>query len=86
MKPLTVTLGEQIQIFRRRANLTQRQLAKQLHICQTIVSQVETGQRELAHSEILVYAKALGVHPLILLNTVPNNGCRSGKVRNKHRG
>lgn len=86
MKPLAVTLGEQIQIFRRRANLTQKQLAKQLSICQTVISQVETGQRELAHSEILVYAKALNVHPLILLNTMPNNGCRAGKVRNKHRG
>lgn len=86
MPPPTMTLGEQIQIFRRRENLTQKALAKQLNICQTVISQVETGQRELSHSEILMYAKTLSVHPLTLLNTVPNNGCRSGKIRNKHRG
>ena len=86
MKPLTMTLGEQVQVFRRRANLTQKDLAEKLCICQPVISQVETGQRELAHSEIHAYAAALNVHPLILLNTVPNNGCRAGKVRNKHRG
>lgn len=85
MKPITVTLGEQIQIFRRRANLTQKEFAEQLNICQTILSRVETGQRVLDHSEILAYAAALNIHPLILLNTVPNNGCRTWKVRNKHR-
>lgn len=86
MKLLAFTLGEQIQIVRQESNLTQKQLATKLNICQTVISQVETGQRELAHSEILLYAKALNVHPLILLNTIPNNGCRTGKVRNKHRG
>jgi transcriptional regulator with XRE-family HTH domain len=86
MEPITATLGEQIQLFRRRANLTQKELAEQLQISQTIISQVETGQRELDHSEIHIYATALNIHPLILLNTIPNNGCRAGKVRNKHRG
>ncbi|TAG98718.1 MAG: XRE family transcriptional regulator [Oscillatoriales cyanobacterium] len=83
MTAVTITLGEQIQIVRRRRNLTQKQLAKQLHICQTVVSQVETGQRELDHSEIIAFAEALNIQPLILLNTIPNNGCRSRKVCNK---
>jgi transcriptional regulator with XRE-family HTH domain len=83
MQAVTITLGEKIQILRRRQDLTQKQFAKQLNICQTVVSQIETGQRELDHSEILAFAKALNIEPIILLNTVPNNGCRSGKVRNK---
>jgi len=86
MKPITVTLGEQIKIFRRRANLTQKEFAEQLDICHTTLSRVETGQRVLDHSEILAYAATLSIDPLILLNTVPNNGCRTWKVRNKHRG
>lgn len=80
MTVATITLGEQIQILRRRQNLTQKQLAKQLHICQTVISQIETGQRELGHSEIIAFAKALNIQPVVLLNTVPNHGCRAGKV------
>lgn len=81
---MQATLGEKIQILRRRQNLTQKQFAKQLNICQPVISQIETGQRELEHSEILSFAKALNVEPIILLNTVPNNGCRARKVRNQN--
>ncbi|WP_442933038.1 helix-turn-helix domain-containing protein [Microcoleus sp. herbarium7] len=83
MKTLTITLGEQIQILRKRAELTQKQLAKHLSMCDVVISQIESGQREVSHSEILAFAQALNIQPIILLNTVPNNGCRSGKVRNK---
>lgn len=86
MKIVTITFGEQIQIFRKRAELTQKQLAEQLNMCDVVLSQIETGQREVSHAELLAFANALNIQPIILLNTIPNNGCRAGKVRNKHRG
>jgi transcriptional regulator with XRE-family HTH domain len=83
MNTLNITLGEKILLLRRRQNLTQGQLAKKLLICQTVISQVETGHQELDHSEIISFAKALNVQPSVLLNSIPNQGCRPRKVRNE---
>jgi transcriptional regulator with XRE-family HTH domain len=48
---------------RRRANLTQQELAKRLGKPQSFVSDYERGQRRIDLMEFLIIARALGADP-----------------------
>lgn len=83
-----ITLGEKIQLIRRRKGINQRELAKILCTSHTTISKVENGYRELNHSEILSWASALGIKPEALLMTTPNSGYTRStrKVANQDAG
>lgn len=53
---------------RREAGLTQRQLAGRLKRPQSLVAQVEVGQRRLDVPELFDFAEALGVDVRVLID------------------
>jgi transcriptional regulator with XRE-family HTH domain len=57
-------VGTALAAARRRANLTQDELASRLQKPQSFVSDFERGQRRIDLVEFVVIARALGVDPL----------------------
>jgi transcriptional regulator with XRE-family HTH domain len=57
---------------RRRANLTQQELAKRLGKPQSFVSDYERGQRRIDLMEFLIIARALGVDPQEIFKGILN--------------
>lgn len=53
---------------RRKAGLTQAQLADRLHCHQSLVARFESGQRRIDVIELIVLARAMGVSSLELLD------------------
>lgn len=54
-------IAEKIQFYRKKAKLTQEELAKKLELTRTSVTAIEKGERNLKASEILNIAKILGI-------------------------
>ena len=59
-------VGACLAAARRRANVTQQELAARLGKPQSFVSEYERGQRRVDVVELLVISRALGVDPLEL--------------------
>lgn len=54
-------VGTNVFTFRSRREITQKDLAHQAHMDQTVLNRVEIGQRSLKFREALCIAKALGL-------------------------
>ena len=64
---VAVTPGEMLRTVRELQELTQTQLATMTGMAQSNLSALETGAREMGRERALVLAKALRVHPAVLL-------------------
>lgn len=64
---VSITPGEMLRTIRELQELTQSELAALTGIAQSNLSALETGARELGRERALVLAKALRVHPAVLL-------------------
>lgn len=56
-----IQLGKRIKKFRKRADLTQEDLAAKIHISTTHIGLVETGKRKVSLRTLQKIASALGV-------------------------
>jgi len=63
-------VGATLVAARRRAKLTQQELAKQLEKSQSFVSDYERGKRRIDVVEFLVVARTLGVDPLDIVREI----------------
>ena len=63
-------VGACLAAARRRANVTQQELATRLDKPQSFVSEYERGQRRVDVVELLVISRALGVDPLDLFGGI----------------
>ncbi|MCW7470555.1 helix-turn-helix domain-containing protein [Leptospira kanakyensis] len=54
-------IAEKIQFYRKKAKLTQDDLAKELSLSRTTITAIEKGERKLKASEILDFARILGI-------------------------
>lgn len=61
--------GINILLSRKRAGLTQSQLANALNVSRSAVSRIETGERRVEFSEMLKIANVLGV-PLSVISPI----------------
>ncbi len=64
---ISVAPGEMLRTVRELQELTQTQLAAMTGMAQSNLSALETGAREMGRERALVLAKALRVHPAVLL-------------------
>ena len=62
-----VTPGEALRMLRELQGLSQNDLADLTGISQSNISALENGSRQLGRERALVIAKALHVHPAVLL-------------------
>jgi transcriptional regulator with XRE-family HTH domain len=69
-------VGACLAAARRRANVTQQELAARLGKPQSFVSEYERGQRRVDVVELLVISRALGVDPLELLAEIARLAAR----------
>jgi transcriptional regulator with XRE-family HTH domain len=63
-------VGATLVAARRRANLTQQELAKRLEKSQSFVSDYERGQRRIDVVEFVVIARTLGADPLEIFREI----------------
>jgi transcriptional regulator with XRE-family HTH domain len=63
----SLTPGEALKMLRELQNLSQSDLAKLTGISQSNISALENNTRQLGRERALVLAKALRVHPAVLL-------------------
>ena len=61
-----MVVGACLAAARRRANVTQQELAARLDKPQSFVSEYERGQRRVDVVELLVISRALGLEPLVV--------------------
>ena len=59
--------GDMLRVLRELQELSQRELAELTGIAQSNISALETGAREMGRERALVLAKALKVHPAVIL-------------------
>jgi len=64
---ISITPGEMLRTIRELQELTQSELAARTGMAQSNLSALETGARELGRERALVLAKALKVHPAVIL-------------------
>ena len=64
---ISIAPGEMLRTVRELQELTQSELAELTGIAQSNLSALETGARELGRERALVLAKALKVHPAVIL-------------------
>ena len=62
-----VSPGEALKMLRELQGLTQNKLAKITGISQSNLSAIESGSKQLGRERAMVLAKALRVHPAVLL-------------------
>lgn len=63
----SVSPGEALKMLRELQGLSQNELAKITNINQSNISAIENGSRQMGRERALVFAKALHVHPAVLL-------------------
>lgn len=56
-----MVFGQRIKYFRRKARLSQQELADMVGIQQTLISRIERDDRKVTVDELPTFAKALGV-------------------------
>lgn len=62
-----VTPGEMLRTLRELQGLSQAELARRTGLSQSNISALETGSRNMGRERALVLARALRVHPAVLL-------------------
>jgi len=72
-------VGACLAAARRRANVTQQELAARFGKPQSFVSEFERGQRRVDVVELLVISRALGVDPLDLFAEIARSARRSDR-------
>jgi transcriptional regulator with XRE-family HTH domain len=68
------TFREAIQAARKRAGLTQKQLADRLGRPQSFLAKYESGERRLDVIEFVAVSRAIGANPVRLLSTMMKRG------------
>lgn len=63
----SISPGEMLKTLRELQGLTQEQLAKTVGIPQSNISALESGTRQMGRERALVLARALHVHPAVIL-------------------
>ena len=66
-KHIKMTPGERLRVLRELQFLTQRELAELTGIAQSNISALETGAKEIGRERAVTLAKALKVHPSVIL-------------------
>jgi transcriptional regulator with XRE-family HTH domain len=61
--PRAIALAKLLKVKRVEAELNQRQLAERLGWDQSVISEIETGQRRVSVVELIAIAEALGFDP-----------------------
>jgi transcriptional regulator with XRE-family HTH domain len=56
-------IGSYLKDMRKRAGITQEELAMRCHVAQSFVSKLELGERSLKFIELFSYSKALEIDP-----------------------
>lgn len=64
---INMTPGEMLRTLRELQDLSQGQLAEMTGISQSNISALETNARQIGRERALVLAKALKVHPAVIL-------------------
>ena len=64
---ITITPGEMLKTLRELQMLTQNQLAEATGISQSNISSMETNAKNIGRDRALILAKALKVHPAVIL-------------------
>jgi len=64
---IKVSPGEMLKTIRELQELTQRELSDLTGIPQSNISAIESGSRQLGRERALVFAKALKIHPAVVL-------------------
>lgn len=64
---ITITPGEMLKTLRELQALTQNQLAEETGISQSNISSMETNAKNIGKDRALILAKALKVHPAVIL-------------------
>ncbi len=64
---ITITPGEMLKTLRELQALTQNQLAEATGISQSNISGMETNAKNIGRDRALILAKALKVHPAVIL-------------------
>lgn len=62
-----LTPGEALKLLREQQGLTQGDLAKITGVSQSNISSLESNTRQMGRERAIVFAKALKVHPAVLL-------------------
>lgn len=57
------TLGKTIRFYRKKAGMTQEQLAEKIYTKKSDISEIENDKRSIAIPKLLDIAEALNVHP-----------------------
>lgn len=63
----TITPGEALKMIRELQGLTQNDLAQLTNMNQSNISALENGSRQMGRDRAMTLAKALHVHPAVLL-------------------
>lgn len=64
---ISMTPGEMLATLRKLQELTQSALAKKTGMTQANISNMESGRQQIGRERALVLAKALKVHPAIIM-------------------
>jgi len=64
---VAITPGEMLKTLRELQELTQNQLAEATGISQSNISSMETNTKNIGRARALILAKALQVHPAVIL-------------------
>lgn len=65
--PVDMTPGEMLANLRNLQDLTQSELAKKTRMTQANISSMESGRQQIGRDRALVLAKALKVHPAVIM-------------------
>jgi transcriptional regulator with XRE-family HTH domain len=77
-------IGARLKLVRRKALVTQIELAKRLKKTQSFVSAYESGQRRIDLLELAQIAAALDINPRALVNEILDNLVLPAPKRRKH--
>ena len=64
---IEITPGEMLKVLRELQGLTQKELSLMTKVPQSNISAIESGSRQLGRERTLIFAKALKVHPSVIL-------------------
>ena len=65
--PVSMTPGEMLASLRKLQELTQSDLARMTGMTQANISNMESDRQQIGHDRALVLAKALKVHPAVIM-------------------
>ena len=77
------TLGKTIKYYRKKAGMTQEQLAEKIYTKKSDISEIENDKRSIAIPKLLGIAEALNVHPARMFSYI--NQDEDDKRRNVYR-